>query len=147
MALAAGAFVAAIGGFVGDRLGAAPEASGPRLWRFAAARLVPIQVASFVVLELSERALFADPSHSGGLLGEPVLWVGIAVQVLCALAGAAFLVLFARTIELIQELVGGRAPRAARSAGPLHPLRTQLHVRSLVLAAGGPTFRGPPATL
>jgi hypothetical protein len=144
MAVFAGAFVAGLGGFVADRLGAGGD-SGAVLWRHAAARLAPVQVVAFVVLELVERALFADPTHSTGLLAEPVLWTGIVLQVLCALAGAGLLVVFARTIELIQELVARRSLPAAGKAAPLHRLATQLHARPLVMAAGGPTFRGPPA--
>lgn len=146
VALAAGAFVAALSGFVSDRFSEAPGASGWALWRQSAARLLPAQVLAFFCLELAERALFADPGHGGSLLTEPVLWVGIALQVLCALAGAGLLVLFARTVELIQELV----TRRARSAAPLRlaqPVLARLTVRPLVMATGGPTFRGPPALL
>jgi hypothetical protein len=147
MALAAGSLVAALSGFVSNRIGAAPSASGRTLWRYAALRLAPVQVVAFVALELLERMLFADPAHSTGLFSEPVLWVGLGVQVLCALAGAAFLVLFARTIDLIQELLGRRSAPAGDAPARPKPLFTQLHVRPLVMAAGGPTFRGPPALL
>ena len=145
MAVFAGAFVAGLGGFVTDRLGARPAAGGSTLWRGAALRLVPIQVVAFVVLELLERILFADPTHSSGLFFEPVLWVGIVVQVLCALAGAGLLVVFARTIELIQELLGRRDVPADDVAAPPTRFVTQLFARPLSMAAGGPSFRGPPA--
>lgn len=145
VAVAAGAFVAALGGFVSDRFGDRPGASGAALWRHAVGRLVPAQVLAFTCLELAERVLFADPSHGGTFLTEPVLWVGIALQVLCALAGAGLLVLFARTVELIQELAARRfAPAAAPRRLP-QPLLAHLVVRPLVMATGGPTFRGPPA--
>lgn len=145
VALAAGGFVAAISGFVSDRFGETPGASGSALWRHAAGRLLPAQVLAFFCLELAERALFADPGH-GSLLSEPVLWVGIALQVVCALAGAGLLVLFARTVELIKDLV----TRRARSATPVRaaqPVLALLVVRPLVMATGGPTFRGPPTVL
>lgn len=146
VALAAGGFVAALSGFVSDRFGEEPRASGRALWRHAVARLLPAQVLAFFCLELAERALFADPGHGGTLLTEPVLWVGIGLQVLCALAGAGLLVLFARTVELIQELVA----RKLRVDAPLRvaqPVLARLTVRPLVMATGGPTFRGPPALL
>lgn len=146
IALAAGAFVAGLSGFVSDRIGDAPGASGGALWRHAAARLVPVQVLAFVGLEFAERALFADGGH-GGLLTEPILWVGIVLQVLCALAGAGFLVLFARTIEIIQQLVARRSDARAGVARPAQPRHLRLPVRALVMATGGPTFRGPPALL
>lgn len=145
MAVFAGAFVAGLSGFVADRVGAEEGVSGAALWRHAALRLAPVQVVAFVALELLERALFADPTHAGGLLTEPVLWAGIVLQVLCALAGAGLLVVFARTIELIQELIGRRAAPADDAPAPIRRLFTQLHVRPLVMAAGGPSFRGPPA--
>lgn len=146
VALAAGASVAALSGFVSDRFGDDPGASGAALWRHAAARLIPMQVGAFVLLELAERALFADPGHTG-LLGEPVLWVGIALQVVCALAGAGLLVLFARTIELIQVLVARLFARATAPARPAAPFVATRSIRALVMATGGPTFRGPPALL
>lgn len=147
VAVAAGAFVAALGGFVSDRFGDRPGASGASLWRHAAGRLVPAQVLAFVCLELAERALFADPGHGGTLLTEPVLWVGIALQVLCALAGAGLLVLFARTVELIQELVARRLDTGVAPRRLPQPLLAHLVVRPLVMATGGPTFRGPPVLL
>lgn len=147
VALAAGAFVAGLSGFVADRVGASPGASGASLWRHAAARLVPVQVLAFVLLELVERALFADPGHAGALLAEPVLWVGVAVQVLCALAGAGLLVLFARTIELIQELVNGRPASTTAPRSFPQPRLVLRAVRPLVMGTGGATFRGPPAVL
>jgi hypothetical protein len=147
VALAAGALVTGLSGFVADQVGESPGASGAALWRHAASRLVPAQVLAFACLELAERALFADPTHAGGLLGEPVLWVGIALQVLCALAGAGLLVLFARTIELIQELVARRSA-AGQAVAPVDPpVLARLAVRPLVMGTGGPTFRGPPALL
>ncbi len=144
MAVFAGAFVAGLGGFVANRLSEG-GASGATLWRHAVVRLVPIQVVAFVVLEIVERALFADPTHSTGLLAQPVLWTGIVLQVLCALAGAGLLVVFARTIELIQDLMARRSVPAGDAPVTVRRLLTQLHVRPLVMAAGGPTFRGPPA--
>lgn len=146
VALAAGAFVAALSGFVSDRFCEAPGASGWKLWRHSVSRLLPAQVLAFFCLELAERALFADPGHGASLVTEPVLWVGIALQVLCALAGAGLLVLFARTVELIQELV----TRQVHTAAPLRlarPVLARLTVRPLVMATGGPTFRGPPVLL
>lgn len=147
VALAAGAFVTAVSGFVSDRFAEEPGASVAALWRGAAGRLVPVQVLAFVCLELAERALFADPSHGGTLLTEPVLWVGIAVQVLCALAGAGLLVLFARTVEIIKELVVRRLAGEDTTVVLAQPLVAQVFVRPLVMATGGPTFRGPPALL
>ena len=144
MALFAGAFVAGLGGFVTDRLGEQPAASGKALWRDAVVRLVPIQVVAFVALELAERALFADPGHSTSFFAEPVVWAGIVLQVLCALAGAGLLVVFARTIELIQELIGRHAAPAGDASAPVRHFVTQLYAKPLVMATGGPSFRGPP---
>jgi hypothetical protein len=108
---------------------------------------VPAQVLAFAGLELTERVLLADPGHGGSLVTEPVLWVGIAVQVLFALAGAGFLVLFARTIEIIQQLVARRHGDPTDTAAVPQPLFAQIAVRPLAMASGGPTFRGPPALL
>lgn len=147
VAVAAGAFVAALSGFVSDRVGESRGASGASLWRHAAARLVPVQVLAFAGLELLERVLFADSGHAGSLLGQPVLWVGIALQVLCALGGAGLLVVFARTIEIIQKLVARRLGAGTSGTAVAGPRRISLPVRAVEMATGGPTFRGPPALL
>lgn len=70
-----------------------------------AARLAIFQVMGFVLLEGSERLL--SDHGIGALLGEPVLWIGIALQVLVAVAGALL-------VRHVARLVG----RARRPVGP-----------------------------
>lgn len=103
-----------------------------------AARLALVQSGCFVALEVTERLVSGAPlSHAS-----PFLALGIAVQVVLAVAGAALL----RAAEHAGELVA-RAVRARRrpSARPPH-LRIAHHAAPppRLLLAGSRSSRGPP---
>ena len=64
-----------------------------------ARRLVLLQVGGFVLLEASERLLFG--AGFGQVLAEPVVLIGVVLQVVSALAAAGLLVIFARTLDRV----------------------------------------------
>jgi hypothetical protein len=104
-------------------------------------RLVGMQAALFLVLEAAER-LMVEGSVSG-LLGEPVVLIGLGLQVVVAVAGALLLAALSVVVDRLRGGVGRRdrgEASFARSApadpppvrslgepwlarGPPHPLR------------------------
>ncbi|MEX1047495.1 MAG: hypothetical protein WD757_07945 [Actinomycetota bacterium] len=106
-------------------------------FRACAVRLAGIQAPGFLLLELAERRFaFVEA------VGDPAVIVGFLVQVLVALAGAAFLTLLVRTVEAIVA-PRRRHPRAARSfpkAGRTVPIRISAFL-------GGSRLRAPPLPL
>jgi hypothetical protein len=86
-----------------------PLAFGSLAWR-----LVVLQPAGFLVLELVERIAAGVPAHH---LLEPVIAVGVLLQALVALIGAAILVALARGGELVGKALSRRSDfeRAASS--------------------------------
>ena len=103
-----------------------------------ARRLILLQVSGFVLLEASERLLFG--AGLGQVLAEPVVLIGILLQVVSALGAAGLLVVFARTLDRLCDR--SSAARFVASPGP-RPRVCVLPPRFL-LAAGGATLRGPP---
>lgn len=140
----------ALGALVAGLIWFTTQATRPdRVWSLGARaffvstarRLVLLQVGGFVLLEASERVLFG--AGFGQLLAEPVILIGIVLQVVSALGAAGLLVVFARTLD---RLCGrSSAARFVASPGP-RPRVCVLPPRFL-LAAGGATLRGPPVRL
>jgi hypothetical protein len=143
-ALALGALVAALCGFAVDR---ATRPHGKRLsvrslYRFAAVRLVVVQVLGFVALEAAERAAVG---HVSSLAHETILPIGILLQLLFSLVGALVLVVLARTLDLLGELL---FPRTSPATGFIWlPVPFRGRRPHLAPATGGPTLRGPPFCL
>lgn len=133
VALAAGVF--GLGAFVRARLTDGTSNS----FRYAATRLIGLQVLAFVSLEFAERILTGHEAMS--LIGEPVIAIGVVAQIVVALVSAAFLCGVARVIARI---------RAARSV-PLASspavgyLSSSVPAPVVALASGGLGLRGPPA--
>jgi hypothetical protein len=139
VALAFGLTVAGLLGFVADRLrhrGAGEPLA--RLFIHTAPRLAVLQVSAFVALESAERAL--GQGSIEGLLVDPVFLVGVAIQALTALAAGLFLVLFARTVEIISSLL--RPTHDGESSKP-HTVSSQA-VPQPTEIQGPRTVRGPP---
>jgi len=139
-ALAFGALVASLIWFTSQAT--RPE----RVWSLGARaffvstarRLILLQVSGFVLLEASERLLFG--AGFGQVLAEPVVLIGIVLQVVSALSAAGLLVVFARTLDRLC----GRSPATGFGTAPcLRPHVCVLPPRFL-LATGGATLRGPP---
>ncbi|MGH9191616.1 MAG: hypothetical protein ACRDZ0_03970 [Acidimicrobiales bacterium] len=109
--MAMGALVAGLAGFtVGQLRDERPLPPAARL-RGAAGRLVPLQLAAYLLLEALER--LASGHQLSELPGEPVIAIGLATQALVALAGAVLLTLFARFVDRLGRLFRQdlRAPR------------------------------------
>ncbi len=117
------------------------EARG-RSFSKAAFLLALLQTGGFAALEFFERGVFAS-GDLGLPLGERVFWVGIMLQVLVAVVGALFLVLFARAITFVARL--GRVRRDRRSPSVFVSRSSLVSVPALRMVAGGLSFRGPPA--
>jgi len=138
----------ALGALVAGLIWFTTQATRPdRVWSLGARaffgstarRLVLLQVGGFVLLEASERLLFG--AGFGQLPAEPVVLIGILLQVVSALGAAGLLVVFARTLDRLC----GLSSSARFVGGPPSP-RPQVSVLPLrfLLAAGGATLRGPP---
>jgi hypothetical protein len=109
--MAMGALVAGLAGFaVGQLRDERPLPPVARL-RGAAGRLVPLQLAAFLLLEALER--LAGGHQLSELPGEPVIAIGLATQALVALVGAVLLTLFARFVDRLGRLFR-QDPRAPR---------------------------------
>jgi hypothetical protein len=137
--MAMGAFVAGLAGFaVGQLRDERPLPPAARL-RGAAGRLVPLQLAAFLLLEALER--LASGHQLSELPGEPVIAIGLATQALVALVGAVLLTLFARFADQLGRLFrqDPRAPRLLVVPGaPAIALRPRRPGR------GPASPRGPP---
>lgn len=140
----------ALGALVASLIWFTSQATRPeRVWSLGARaffvstarRLVLLQVSGFVLLEASERVLFG--AGFGQVLAEPVVLIGIVLQVVSALGAAGLLVVFARTLDR----VCGRSSAARFGASQDPRPRVCILPPRFLLAAGGPTFRGPPVRL
>jgi hypothetical protein len=140
-ALALAALVAGLAGCLRDGAGRLLDPpSNPALYASTACRLADLQVCSFVLLETAERTLVHGHLHL--VMGEPAVVVGMVVQVVAALIGAALLVLFERVVEHLRD----REPRAAVRSAPLPPILCLGSGRRRLLI-GCPKPRGPPFSL
>lgn len=143
IALALGALVAGLVGFAAERVWGRPPGDRPglrRMYGFTATRLVLLQVLGFLYLEAGER--LAVHGSFASLFDEPVVLIGLVVQVVVALAAAALLILFARAVDGLRALLRplARPPKeVVLPRGALSFPRPALR-----LAVGGRTVRGPP---
>lgn len=143
VALALGALVASLV-CVTVRATQAPRDRSPGtrpLFIFTVRRLVLLQVSGFVLLEAFERLPFG--ADLGRVFLEPVLLIGIALQVLSAVVLAGFLVLFARTLERLCS----PSTRPRFGGDPRFRLATSIFPPRFLVATGGATPRGPPIEL
>ena len=109
--MAMGALVAGLAGFAVNQLrDERPLPPAARL-RGAAGRLVPLQLAAYLLLEALER--LASGHDLTELPGEPVIAIGLVAQIVMALVGAALLTLFARFVDRLGRLLR-QDPRAPR---------------------------------
>ncbi len=107
-----------------------------------ATRLILLQVAAFIAMEVTERLVVGAPvAH---LFHHRIFLMGLALQVIVAAAGALLLVWFSRAAERVAEAVG--PPRLPRPA-VVQPVRIEIQtVSSLDLVRGGVGLRGPPGS-
>jgi hypothetical protein len=142
VAVAMGVLVASLGSFAAGRLREERPAPGGALLRGTAGRLVPLQLGAFLLLEAVER--LSTGRDLAELPGEPVIAIGLVVQVVVALAGAALLTLFARFVDRLGRLLRGapRAPKVLAAPGAL--VIALPHCRA---GCGPASPRGPPTSL
>ena len=133
--LVAGLLKYIVGSF---KRGAGSQASyGSVAWK-----LVVLQLSGFVGIELLERA---SAAHSTlGLFSEPAIQLGLLLQVVVALAGAAVVLLLARAIRSV--LTRWVRPVATSSTTRSFPRVYGIFRRSTV-GTGAGTLRGPPLLL
>src|SRR4051812_34595561 len=121
---------------------------------WAVSRLALIQAVAFAGMEAVERLGGGAPV--AGMFAHHLFLLGIAVQLLVACAGGAFLFWLSRTVRRVAEAVrslppvpsGARArsPPGAPRAGPLGPEPLRPHPRSPVLLARPPSPRSHGAS-
>ena len=109
------------------------------LFTHAFKRLLPLQAVGFLALESAER-LF-EQSSALEALSEPIVWLGVAVQVVAALVCALLLVAFTRLVRRILRASTAFTPRAA-APQPRTPKRASLVPKSVASLAWN--LRGPP---
>lgn len=142
-ALALGALVGGLAGGTLRRLrsGGDGPVTGPRAFAAAASTLSVLQVAGFIGLEAAERWIAG--SSITHILGEPVVAIGIAMQVVVALVAALLLVGLARGVDHIASRLLAAGP-SGRSSKTVTWWATSIHPPSLAPVDGGRTLRGPP---
>lgn len=104
----------------------------------AAARLAGLQGAGWLGLEAGERAVLGH--HLEGFLAEPVVLVGLVVQVAVAVAGTLLMAGLHRAVRALVE----RTRLASFPRQPLPRPSVGVQLRRLRLAGSGRTLRGPP---
>jgi hypothetical protein len=135
-ALFAGLLVAVVGSFFDHRSGARGR-SVPA----TALVLVAAQLGGFVALSILDRVTGTTGTEIGGR----AFWAGMAIQVIAAGLGALVLVAFRKTIETVDRIMRAELPAEGDGDGSTFARPTLRDtVPSLAMAAGGPTFRGPP---
>jgi len=134
-ALIAGLLVAAIGSVIDHRIGARQASLGR-----TASLLASAQILGFLGLSTLDRVM----GMPGTEIGSRAFWAGLSIQLLAAALGAVLLAVMRKAVEAIDELMHAELPRAVGDdADQTRPSLTEA-IPSLAMAAGGPTFRGPP---
>lgn len=138
-ALALAFLIGSIGAFVAHRLhrGGSPGAR-PQLVAHLSARLAPLQVAGFVILEATERTYAGSLSQ---LLHERVFWVGIIVQILVAVLASLLFAVIGLAVEAILERL--RTDIGEKLSTILLPTGA-LAIPAPALLPSARTTRGPP---
>lgn len=144
VAVVLGLLVASLAGFACQKVwhpGASSGTTRRSPYYGVAARLIALQAAGLLILESAERAVTG--SEALGVFTEAPVIIGLAVQVLVALAAALLLVFFARAVEFVHNLV--RVARKREEPRPIQiPVSPSVLPPRLRVATGGGTLRGPP---
>jgi hypothetical protein len=138
-AVALGVFVASLAGFVVSRC---RREGGQRSASFLALaqRLFVLQAAGWLVLEGAERLVVAH--HHSSMFGEPVVWAGLALQIVVAALSALLFVALDRAITVILTLTRRFPPVPRRRiAWAAHDPEWSSGTRH----ARGWSSRGPPS--
>ena len=104
-------------------------------------RLAVLQLIGFTAMEVTERIAFGVPV--GAMFLHHLYFLGVAVQILVAAAGALVLLWFARAVDRVRSAVLAR-PRAIGTSAARFARMASL-VRLPMLLVGAVGLRGPPA--
>lgn len=137
-----GLFAATAGGFVSSRARKASAPLGRAHVIALAARLGVLQAAGWLALEGAERLLVAH--HHGSMFEEPVLWVGLVVQLVAAAVSALLFAGLDRAITII--VAWSNPPLDARAPRPSWPPRRAWAPPAIGLGDAW-SCRAPPAAL
>ena len=132
--------IASVGGFIVDRSGSW-RSSSVVSYTAIAGRLAFLQVLAFLGMEVAERMVHGVPLED---LLQPAVGIGLVLQLAAACVGGLLLFGLARAVEAIRRSLRRDRRRATKSA--IWP-RPPAAVRRLGSASGGPTLRGPPASV
>jgi hypothetical protein len=139
--LSLGALLVSLALFARRLLSSTGSSGTGHLFSSTFCRLVWVQSIGFLVLETAERLLSGHHHDLMHLMAEPVIAVGLTVQIAVALAAALVLVGFRDVVVTLDLLLTRRPP--TRSTQPL-----QLHPGAffplLRIECGSATLRGPP---
>jgi hypothetical protein len=125
--------VVSLGGFILEHSRASRSAVS---YSALAGRLALLQGVAFLGMELAERVAHgASPDE----LLQPVVGVGLVLQLVSAGVAALLLFTLARAVEVILR------SRYARATRTMTWVRHATIVRRSISATGGPTLRAPPA--
>ena len=139
-ALALAAAMAGMSGFLARvREPSATQGGRVNLFAFTAPRLMALQVGGFALLEATERIIMGNGSHA---IFEPVVLIGLALQVVVALAAALILSLLTKTLRALLSGTSLTTAKAARILPRFAPSRWLQP--SLAPGTGAGTLRGPP---
>ena len=139
--LAGAALVAGLIVFAGRWASPADRDAPPRkLFAYASKRLVPMQIVGFLGLEGAERAL--DHASALSILSEPLILLGVVLQIVVAAGCALLLVAFTR---LVRKLRGARARVSESARLSVGERRAPYIPRSVARLAWN--LRGPPPLL
>jgi hypothetical protein len=98
-----------------------------------------LQVGGFALLEVTERIIMGNGSHA---IIEPVVLVGLALQVVVALASALILSLLTKTLRALLSRTSLTLAKATRILPRFAPARWLQP--SLAPGTDADTLRGPP---
>ncbi|MGH2722848.1 MAG: hypothetical protein ACRDI0_01040 [Actinomycetota bacterium] len=139
VSVALAALVVALARFAVGRIHQADLPAPGALWRLTAGRLMVLQTLAFVGLEAVER--LTSGHELDRLLVEPVVLIGVVLQVVVSLGAATLLVLLAHLVDRLTDLLR-TLPRAPRVLGC--PRAWDGLLPRPRLAAGPVNPRGPP---
>ena len=129
---------AAIAGLLVALLGSLVDSRSPGKG-ITALSVLGLQMTGFLGLSAFDSLTAA----TGTEFGSDAFWAGLALQVVVAGLGALALTAFRKTARLVQRLLRRGLERPARTALEQKP-PFEVALPCLAMAAGGPSFRGPP---
>jgi hypothetical protein len=143
MTLALIALTLGIVGFLAHRIVARTSTVPPNeVFLYTATRLLGLQAAGFLLLEVGERVL----SGNGFTLADSPVALALMMHVVLALLGAGLLRLLARVVDVVLDAVENKAPEDLTEEPATTWAATSVLAPVPLLLSGGPGLRGPPSS-